>query len=163
MANNNPAKTYTLNDFVAMKSSDELTYHNFSIIKKIFYKATDKSGNTVDDCSAEFVEQNVIDFYLSELKTLVDDDPVNGICVKVDSMTKEEVAKYKYQPDILSYDVYGTVQLDFIILLCNGIIDPKDFDLKSRYLILPVASKLKSFLSNIYNAEESWINSSSES
>ena len=71
MANNNPAKTYTLNDFVAMKSSDELTYHNFSIIKKIFYKATDKSGNTVDDCSAEFVEQNVIDFYLSLILKIV--------------------------------------------------------------------------------------------
>lgn len=160
MATNNPAKTYTLTDFIAMKSSDELTYHNFAIFKKMIYKVTDSSGVTTTDCTAELLEQNILDFYMSELKTLVVDDSENGVCIKVDTISAEEVAKYKYQPDLLAYDIYGSTQLDFIILLCNGIIDPKDFDLKSGYLLLPVASKLKSFLSKVYNAESEWLSES---
>lgn len=163
MANNDPAKAYTLTEFINMKASDELTYHNFAIIEKIKYMVTNKStGVTTEDCSAELVEQNVLDFYLDELKALVVNDSTNGVCVKVDTITKDEIAKYKYQPDLLAYDIYGSTQLDFIILLCNGIIDSKDFDLKSGYLILPIATRLNTFLSKVYNAESTWLDDNSD-
>jgi len=37
--------------------------------------------------------------------------------------------KYKYRPDYLSYDQYGTVTLDQLLLYVNGISSPEDFDL----------------------------------
>ena len=131
---NDPAKTYTIPDFISMKSQDELTYANFAIFDYKF-------GET-------FVEQSIIDYYVQELKS---------ICVKVNSLTVEEIAKYKYAPDLLSYDIYGTTSLDFIILLCNGIIDPKEFDFKRKYLMLPKARDLAVILSAIYNSEYNWL------
>lgn len=131
---NNPATTYTLSDFVAMKNQDELTYPNFAIFD---YKFGEK-----------FVEESIVDYYIKELKSS---------CIKIDSLTVEEIAKYKYAPELLSYDIYGTTSLDFIILLCNGIIDPKEFDFKRSYLLLPKASALSSLLSAIYNSESQWI------
>ena len=133
--NNNPALTYTLSDFVELGKQDEMTYNNFSIIR---YRM-----------STEFAEQNIVDYYLSELRT---------ICLKITSISEEEINRYKYAPDLLAYDVYGTTQLDFIVLLCNGIIDPKEFDFKRKYLLLPKADALKEFLSRVYNSESDWIN-----
>lgn len=134
-AKNDPALTYTLSDFVEIGKQDEMTYTNFSIIQ---YRM-----------STEFAEQNVVDYYLSELKS---------ICLKITSFSEDEINKYRYAPDLLSYDVYGTTQLDFIVLLCNGMIDPKDFDFKRKYLLLPRANVLQEFLSQVYNSESDWLN-----
>ena len=35
MAISNPALTYTLDDFISMKISDDMTYYNFSILEVI--------------------------------------------------------------------------------------------------------------------------------
>src|SRR5574344_729590 len=129
-AKNDPALTYTLSDFVEVGQQDEMTYSNFSIIQ---YRM-----------STEFAEQNIIDYYLSELKS---------ICLNITNLSEEEINKYKYAPDLLAYDVYGTTQLDFIVMLCNGIIDPKEFDFKRKYLLLPRANVLQEFLSQVYNSE----------
>ena len=134
-AKNDPALTYTLSDFVEIGKQDEMTYTNFSIIQ---YRM-----------STEFAEQNVVDYYLSELKS---------ICLKITSFSEDEINRYRYAPDLLSYDVYGTTQLDFIVLLCNGMIDPKDFDFKRKYLLLPRANVLQEFLSQVYNSESDWLN-----
>ena len=32
----------------------------------------------------------------------------------VDSLSDDEYKKYRYSPDLLAYDIYGSVQLDFI-------------------------------------------------
>lgn len=134
VSRNDPALTYTLSDFVELGQQDEMTYSNFAIIR---YKM-----------STEFAEQNVVDYYLSELKS---------ICLKITSFTTEEIARYKYSPDLLAYDIYKSTQLDFIILLCNGIIDPKEFNFKRKYLLLPRASVLQEFLSQVYNSESDWL------
>ena len=134
LAKNDPAKTYTLTDFIAMKSQDELTYTNFSILQ---YRD-----------NITFANQNILDYYLSELKSL---------CKKITVFTEEEINKYKYAPDILAYDIYGSTQLDFVILFCNGIIDPKEFDFKKKYILLPKASVLNEFLSQVYNSAIDWI------
>ena len=131
---NNPAVTYTIQDFINMKSQDELTYPNFAIFDYKF-------GET-------FVEESILDYYIAELKS---------ICLKVTEFKPEEIARYKYAPDLLSYDIYGTTQLDFLINLCNGIIDIKDFDFKRGYLLLPKAQALAEFLSAVYNSESGWL------
>lgn len=132
----NPALTATLEDFIQEGKTDQLTYKNFSITNQI--------GNI------SFVETNIIDFYLDELKAICVEIPIENI-------TQEQIVKYKYQPDLLAYDIYGSTQLDFIVLICNGIIDPKEFDFKIKSLLLPKASTLKTYLSEIFRSEKDWI------
>ena len=131
MANINPATTTTLEDFIEMRSIDEMTYYNFSILEVI---------NGV-----EHLNHNLIEDYLEELESA---------CITVD-LTLDQYKKYKYFPDLLSYDVYGSVQLDFIIMLLNDCIDPKEFDKKT--VILPYASVLASFLNTVYSKEQLYI------
>lgn len=126
-----PALTYTLSDFVAMKDIDTSTYRNFSILEKY------------DDI--EFVDHNLIDDYIDILEEL---------CVQCE-LSDEEYLKYKYAPDMLAYDVYGSTQLDFLILAANGIIDPKDFDMTT--VNLPKVAVAKEFLTEILTANTPYI------
>lgn len=125
------AKTHTLEEFVSMKYQDSLTYREFSIIEKV-------NG-------LELIEHNLIDDYLDELSAL---------CVTV-TLSNAEYNKYKYAPDLLAYDVYGSTQLDFVILFANDMIDPKNFDLRS--IKLPYASQMRSFLNDVYNSNAGYI------
>ena len=132
----NPALTNSLDDFIVEGQTDELTYHNFSITRKTNY--------------AEFSDTTLIDLYLQELKTICIEIPIENV-------TPAQISKYKYQPDLLAYDIYGSTQLDFIVLICNGIIDPKEFDFKIKSLYLPKASALMELLSQIYRSESDWV------
>lgn len=131
----NPAKAYTISDFISEGKSDDMTYTNFSVLQ--------------DFDLGKYAERNVLDFYLDEIKK---------VCLKVETFTEEEIAKYKYQPDLLAYDIYGSVQLDFVILLVNGIIDPKEFDFTRGYILIPTKSNLFNILDQIKNSENKWIN-----
>ena len=125
------ASTHTLDDFIENQSADQITFRNFSLFEKlndleIFYK-------------------NILEDYMDSLK---------NICIKAKLDTKQ-YQRYRYFPDLLAYDVYGSTQLDFIILFCNDIIDPKDFDFKELWL--PYANKLKDLLNNVYNSNRYYI------
>ena len=129
-----PALTYTITDFIEEGQSDEMTYVNFSVLH--------------DFSIGQYAESNVLDFYLDEIKK---------ICLRIETFTEEEIAKYKYQPDLLAYDVYGSTQLDFVVLLVNGIIDPKEFDFSRGYILLPTKTNLFTILSQIKNSESEWL------
>ena len=126
-----PSTTYTLDDFIQMKLSDDMTYYNFSILQVID--------------GIEHLDHNLVEDYLPELKS---------VCIPV-TLSNLEYNKYKYNPDLLAYDIYGSVQLDFILLLLNDMIDPKEFDKKS--LILPYSSTLSTFLNTVYSKESEYI------
>lgn len=128
---NDPSLTYTLEDFVSMKYNDDLTYRNFSIVEVM---------NNI-----ELIDHCLIDEYIKELIS---------ICVNVE-LSFDEYNKFKYAPDLLAYAVYGSTQLDFIILMANDMIDPKEFNLKK--IKLPYATGLKDFLSKIYNSNNGYI------
>lgn len=128
----NPATTHTIEEFIKLKYQDELTYRNLSILEKI------NSIETIDHC--------LIDDYLDELREA---------SVSIE-LSPAEYSRYKYSPDLLSYDLYGTTQLDFVILLINDMIDPKEFDIKTIKLLY--SSKLKSLLNDIYNSNAGYIN-----
>ena len=49
---NNPAQTYTLDQFITMKATDDMTYNNFSI-----YGVID---------GQKILESNIVDEYLEE-------------------------------------------------------------------------------------------------
>ena len=129
--NTDPALTCTLSDFVDMKINDETTYFNFSIIE-------------VQD-NIVFTDHNLIDDYIEEL---------DSICINV-QLSDEDLKKYMYSPDLLAYDVYGSTQLDFIVLAANGMVDPKEFCVKK--IKLPYNSNLKTFLSDVASANSGYI------
>lgn len=127
----NPALTYTLDDFIALQLSDEMTYFNYSIIEK--------QGNYI------FTDHNLIDEYIEELIKL-------SVNVK---LSDDEYKKYRYSPDLLAYNVYGSTQLDFVILAANDMVDPQEFNL--RIIKLPYNSYLKTFMSEVMTANAGYV------
>lgn len=131
-----PDKACTLEQFISIgQTNDDMTYRNFSILSK--------------ENGIEFVDHNLLDDYLQELKNL---------CVMIPSsaITAEQRHKYKYAPDFLAFDVYGSTQLDFVVMLCNEVSTPEEFTMNGN-LYLPMNSVLKAFLSMVYNGEYEYI------
>ena len=126
-----PALTYTLDDFISMQISDELTYYNYSIIE-------------VMD-GVEHTSQNMMEEYIDELKK---------DCLQV-KLSDIELKRYRYQPDLLAHALYGSVQLDVIIMMLNDMIDPKEF-IKTN-IILPYSSVLYNFLDSVISKEGLYI------
>ena len=67
---------------------------------------------------------NLVTKYMPELK---------GIKIKV-TLSDEEYAKYKFNPKVLSYDIYGTTELWFLILEANELHSVTQFNSKTIYL-----------------------------
>ena len=131
-----PEETYTVSGFIEANSgSDEMTYYNFSILQQ----------EIIGKDTFQFTVSNIVDDYMEELKEHV-------LLVQLSDLEK---LKYHYNPELLAYDLYGSINLDFVILKLNGIIDPKEFDLPIIKVLN--ADTLKSLLSTIYNAEQDYI------
>ncbi len=126
-----PALTYTLDDFISMKLSDDMTYYNFSILEMID--------------GVEHLDSNIVETYIDILKS--------G-CMKIE-LSAGELKKYRYNPDLLAYDLYGSVQLDFIILILNDMYDPKEFNKTTLYL--PKPNTLSKFLNAVYSKESGYL------
>lgn len=155
---NDPASTYTLQDFIDTGIADEMTYDHFAIIQHSKNDFTQNPTDINDQNIVKYCQTNILDMYMDILQSYDDrDTAVRGMCIKVTQFTSEEIAKYKYHPDLLSYYLYGTTQLDFLIMIINGIIDPKEFDFKRGYLLLPKKPYLKFVLSEIRDANKNWI------
>lgn len=127
----NADKTYTLDQFISMQSSDQLTYKNFAILEKY---------NNI-----EYLDHNLIDDYLTEF-----------LSVAVELVLDDsQFIRYKYSPDLLSYDVYGTTQLDFVILALNDMVDPKEFTKKKIKMLYN--SAIKELMSYVYNSNSGYV------
>ena len=132
---------YTIEQFIDSDSgSRSISYHNFSILDQ----------KEIDGETVQFIDINILDDYLDEMKDL--SVPVQ--------LSDKELAKYSYNPGLLAYDLYGSTELEFVILKLNGIIDPKDFDFPSIRLLEPQV--MEDLLSNIYSSEAKYINDNRE-
>ena len=132
---------YTVEQFIDSDSgSRSISYHNFSILDQ----------KEIDGETVQFIDINILDDYLDEMKDL--SVPVQ--------LSDKELAKYSYNPGLLAYDLYGSIELEFVILKLNGIIDPKDFDFPSIRLLEPQV--MEDLLSNIYSSEAKYINDNRE-
>ena len=125
------AQTHTVEEFISRKFEDELTYRNLSIV--------DYSDGI------ELLDRNLISEYLQMLELA---------CISY-TFSTTEYRRYKYSPDLLSYDLYKTTQLDFLIMMLNDMVDPKEFVRKT--IKLPKASVLKSALSSIFSVNGGFI------
>lgn len=130
--NSSLRETYTLSDFIKQKSVDELTYRNLSILQKLH--------------GLEVLDHNLFSDYINDIEPYIVDMEFE------DSIQQN---KYKYAPDLLAYDVYGSTQLDFVILLLNDMIDYKEFDLSVVRMLR--SNDLYSIFSTIYNKNSDYI------
>lgn len=97
-------KTYGVQDFIDMRSSDQITYYNYSILEYL----------------------NGFDMFVTNL--LYDyEDEILDKAVTIKLSDKDKI-KYRYKPYLFAYDIYGSTETAFIIMMLNGIIDPKEFN-----------------------------------
>lgn len=125
-----PEQTYTLEDFVGFKGSDNMTYYNLSILAK----SVTKDGII-------YSKDNIIYSYLDILKAKC----------KLLKLSDQEYNIYRFKPKLLSYTLYKSTELYFVILAVNGLCDVKDFDMKKFWVLHP--TDLNNLLTQIYSAE----------
>lgn len=124
--------TYTLNQFINLKSIDTVTYSNYSVLNR-----------SIDHPEIVYSIDNLIYEYMDELKAR------RKIC----TFTMEQKLQYAYKPKLLAFDVYGNIETYFVILALNGTCNIKDFDLESQKCYLLMPSDMSDLMGKIYSAE----------
>ena len=61
---------------------------------------------------------------------------------------------YTYKPKLLSYDIYGSVEIYFVLLALNGKCNLKEFDLEEGWFYAVKPNDLSSIMTRIYNSED---------
>ena len=112
-------------------------YSNLSILALL------KNNN--DEDSIEVPYDNALYMYLDELKNA-------SMLVSLDD---GQYTRYKYRPDLLSFDLYGTMEYDYVLLALNDIISPKYFDKKVIRVIH--ADYIQQLVSLIADSESDYI------
>ena len=124
--------TITVEDFIALRSSDDITYYNYSILEYL---------NGFD----MFIT-NILYDYQDELDEMT----------QTVALTAKEQAKYRYKPYLFAFDLYGSTEAKFIIMMLNGIIDPKEFDFEKVKVIS--YSNLVTILNRMQAVNEDYLN-----
>lgn len=139
-----PEVAKSVEDFVQLGKSDDQTYHNFSIMAQII-EENNNIKNVVKKTTIYYPENNIIYDYLKELK---------GSAVEI-QLTDAEYLKYRYNPKLLAYEIYGSTEVYFVILALNGMCSFKDFNKKKIKLLFK--QDMSDLLTSIYNAESDYI------
>lgn len=125
----NSENIYTLSDFIREYSVEDLRVDAFHL-KDVFFQNGMKHKIVVNG-------DNIADKYSAELEENK----------KIVEFTTKEYYKYRYNPKLLSYDVYGTTELWFFILMANEIYTITEFDLrKVKMFDAAIISKLNRML-----------------
>lgn len=123
-------EAYTVELFVK-SNNDKVSYDNLSLFE--------------NDKDNDLLIYNLINEYLDELKEA---------SVEIE-LTDDEYYKYLYKPKLLAYDIYGSTELFFLILLLNNICNVKEFNFRKVKMLS--IDKLNNLLSIIYNKEETTV------
>lgn len=134
MPNARPSQTYTVEDFISVGHGISVTYDKYS------YKELLSNGT-------EIAILNVINDYMRDFKD-------HAVQVK---LTDDEYRKWRYKPKLMCYDIYGNQEIYWVIMLLNGMIDVKDFNLESKKLLLIPTADMSNLMSAVYNAEYKYI------
>ena len=133
MATFKTSTTYTLDQFIQAGRMTTVSYNRFS------YREIISNGTIVSIL-------NVINDYMDEIQE-------NAVNVE---LNREQYRKYRMKPKLLCFDVYGNTEVYWVIMLMNGIIDVKEFDMKVLKMLR--VDDMETLLTNIYNAEYKWMN-----
>ena len=125
---NKTTETHTLSEFIDIGNNN----HEINYIDITFNENRD---------GLEFVVKVLLDDYVEDLLDMT---------VDVD-VTSEEVQKYKYNPKMLSYDLYGSTAFFYVILRLNNLCNIHDFDISSKKLKLLPKTIMSKVVSLIYS------------
>lgn len=106
--------------------------------------------SSIDDSLVIFNMNSMISKYLEEVKK-------NHI-QKV-ALTREEAARYRFNPKLLCNDMYNTPELWSSLLLINNIISQADFTLTTLYVFKP---SIIEFIEEVLVLEENNINENAQ-
>ena len=129
MISGNSENIYTLSNFIREYGVEELRVDAFHL-KEVFFQ---------DGMNHKIVVNgdNIADKYAIELEENK----------KTVEFTTKEYYKYRFNPKVLSYDLYGTTELWFFILMANEIYTISEFDFKELKLFdASIISKLNRML-----------------
>ena len=129
MISGNSENIYTLSNFIREYGVEELRVDAFHL-KEVFFQ---------DGMNHKIVVNgdNIADKYAVELEENK----------KTVEFTTKEYYKYRFNPKVLSYDLYGTTELWFFILMANEIYTISEFDFKKLKLYdASIISKLNRML-----------------
>ena len=105
----------TVREYISQYNSEEIITSTF-FLKQVF---------SVENNKKMIVNfNNLVIKYMPELKE---------IKIKV-VLSDEEYSKYRYNPKLLSYDIYGTTELWFLILEANELHTTSQFNSRNIYL-----------------------------
>ena len=125
----NSENIYTLSNFIREYGVEDLRVDAFHL-KEVFFQ---------DGMNHKIVVNgdNIADKYAIELEENK----------KTVEFTTKEYYKYRFNPKVLSYDLYGTTELWFFILMANEIYTISEFDFKKLKLFdASIISKLNRML-----------------
>lgn len=127
-----PEDAHTLAEFIYAGKSIDLyySYDNFSFMQNID--------------GVQYSIFNVIDDYIDELKQL---------CIEV-KLTNKERETYIYNPKLLSYKLYKTTMLYWLILRTNNLCSAHEFNLLKKKILIIRPKALFDALNKIYNSEK---------
>ena len=125
------SQAHTVDEFVNLgeQSKDHIGYADLSYIEK---------RNNLD-----FVVKSLLDDYSYEINQMAKDI----------ELTDKVVIKYRYNPKLLSYDLYNTTRLYYVILRINNICNVHEFSLENHTIKLLEVADMTSLMSGIYRAE----------
>lgn len=113
----NSSNIWTLSDFISEYSMEDLRIDAF-YLQQVFWDKNKMTHKVVVN------ENSIADKYANELEE-------NKHIVE---LTTKEYYKYRYNPKLLSYDIYGTTELWFFILMANELYSISEFDLRKVVL-----------------------------
>ena len=131
-----PQISYTLNQFIALKDVDRIVYRRYSIMQR-----------SLTNKELVYCIDNILYTYMDEMKQKR----------KLVSVTESERIKYAYKPKLLSYDIYGSTEVFFLLLAMNGMFNMKQFDLSEKKFFALTPQDASIFSSDIYNAEYQYL------
>ena len=108
---------WTLSEFISEYSIEDLRIDAF-YLQQVFWDKNKMTHKVVVN------ENSISDKYANELEE-------NKHIVE---LTTKEYYKYRYNPKLLSYDIYGTTELWFFILMANELYSISEFDLRKVVL-----------------------------
>ena len=132
MAYQKPHLTYTIDQFIQCQSDTVICYNNLSFI--------DQYGNI------KYNTYNVLGDYLDEIR--------DDYCVRI-TLNDDQMMKYKYNPKLLCFDIYGNGELAFIIMIINDMCNIKDFT--KKVLLMPTKENMSEIIKSIYNSNSNSI------
>lgn len=125
--------TYTIDQFIACQSDTMICYNNLSFI------------DHDDDHNIDYNTWNVTSDYIEEIKEQ---------CETI-VLTDDQLAKYKYRPKLLCYDIYSNGELFFILLLINDMYSAKQFT--RNKLLMPKKTVMNDIVKQLYNSNKTAI------